>query len=165
MQPIATLDITEWSLCLLVTSEHCKSWTDHDVLIADLGGASRAPSDSWTLVPQQDTTPLGSVRHTAPIRDSFVQFTNLKLTTMSFVDNTIDLQWRNFRKVQSWDKVPEGSTIILGTDEQTDSCDNHIYCASIAHSVMWYKNVLVISLHTFRYFTVWYVYLILHGTV
>jgi len=32
----------------------------------------------------------------------------------SYVDNTIDLLWRNFFKSRVWDKIPEGSTFIFG---------------------------------------------------
>ena len=59
-------------VCLLVTRVNpAKIWTDWYVLIADMGGASRAPSDS---VPQQNTVQLDFVQPNAPIRDSRVQF-------------------------------------------------------------------------------------------
>jgi len=51
-------------------------------LTADLGGASTSLSDSWTGVPQQNSMPLGLVRCTAPITNSFIQFAELKLTTV-----------------------------------------------------------------------------------
>ena len=35
-------------------------------------------------------------------------------TTTSIDDNAIDLPWRKFSKSGVWDKVPQGSTLILG---------------------------------------------------
>ena len=84
---------------------------DWDILIADLGGASRVPSDSWTWLPQQNAMPLGLVQRTVPIRDSFVQFAELKLTTVNRCS-----QWRTvlfFSRPQSEGWPHHGRTFSI----------------------------------------------------
>ena len=50
------------------------------MLTTDLIGASRVPSDAWGSTTECYAT--GLVRRTQPIKESFVQFAELKLTTV-----------------------------------------------------------------------------------
>jgi len=74
------------------------------------------PSPNSTLLPRSDgiTVDRHVINCVRPARTRRPSCDHHARPSTSFVDDTIDLPWRNFPEYRVRDKVPEGSTLIFG---------------------------------------------------